>query len=145
ARGRRVGAMRCPKGVVHVDVGQAGELAREARVVLLLLGVEAQVLEDHRARRPADEPLRRLADAVRRELHAPPERPPEVLGGRRLQARLRPTSNATSRMRIEKPHSLSYQDSTLQNVLSITRVSRLSKIDEYGVPLKSADTSGSSQ
>jgi hypothetical protein len=48
-------------------------------------------------------------------------------------------------MRHEKPHSLSYHDRTLQKFLSITRVSLLSKIDEYGVPLKSEETSSSSQ
>ena len=59
--------------------------------------------------------------------------------------RLRPTSSATSRMRFENPHSLSYQERTLQKVPSSTRVSWLSKIEEYVVPLKSEDTRGWSQ
>jgi len=62
-----------------------------------------------------------------------------------LQPRLRPTSRDTSRMRFEKPHSLSYHDRTLMKFLSMTVVSAASKIDENGVPLKSFETSGRSQ
>ena len=48
--GRRVRAVGGPERVVDVDVGVAGERAREALVVGLLAGREAQVLEQrHRA------------------------------------------------------------------------------------------------
>ena len=49
ALGRRVRAVRRAEGVVDVDVGERRELPREAAVVLLLFGVEAQVLEQHHA------------------------------------------------------------------------------------------------
>ena len=42
-----------PEGVVDVDVGVAGEGLGEARVVLLFLGVEAEVLEEQQLARPA--------------------------------------------------------------------------------------------
>ena len=42
--------MRGPEGVVDVDVGVGRELGRELRVVLLLLGMEAEVLEQERPR-----------------------------------------------------------------------------------------------
>ena len=48
ADGRGVGPMGRPERVVDVDVGVRGELRREFRVVLLLLGVEAEVLEEDR-------------------------------------------------------------------------------------------------
>src|SRR5581483_5199525 len=57
----------------------------------------------------------------------------------------RPIYKATSRIRLEKPHSLSYHDSTLTKLLSITLVRAESKIDDEGLPLKSTDTSSSSQ
>jgi hypothetical protein len=68
-----VGAVRRREGVVDVAVGQLGELPGEAVVVLLFLGMEAQVLEqEHLAR------LQRLrlrprgrADAVGRERDGP--------------------------------------------------------------------------
>ena len=37
--------MRRAEGVVDVDVAQRGELLRELGIVLLFLGVEAQILE----------------------------------------------------------------------------------------------------
>src|SRR5581483_5337562 len=43
---RRVGAMDGPERVVDVDVGQRREAGGEGRVVRLLAGVEAQVLEE---------------------------------------------------------------------------------------------------
>src|SRR5262249_15440837 len=55
-----------------------------------------------------------------------------------------PTRRETSRIRFEKPHSLSYHDSTLAKLPSMTWVSRLSKIEEYGLWLKSLETSGRS-
>ncbi len=42
-----VSAMGGGEGVIHIDVGQGGEPAREAGIVGLLLGVKAQVLEQH--------------------------------------------------------------------------------------------------
>ena len=41
--------MRAAERVVHVDVGQRGELLGEGGIVLLLRGVEAQVLEQQHA------------------------------------------------------------------------------------------------
>ena len=54
------------EGVVDVDLGQAGQLLREAGVVGLLLGMEAQVLEQEHLARPqtARSRLDRGADAV---------------------------------------------------------------------------------
>src|SRR5207248_1677202 len=57
-----------------------------------------------------------------------------------------PTSakaTATSSMRLEKPHSLSYQEYTLTRVPSDTLVIVASKIELAGLWLKSEDTSGS--
>jgi len=65
--------------------------AGEARVVRFLLGVEAEVLEEDRAVGPADEPLRRVADAVGRERDAPVEHLSQILADgreRQLGARL---------------------------------------------------------
>ena len=45
--GRGVGAMRRPERVVHVDVGVGRELCSKCGVVLLLLGVESEVLEQN--------------------------------------------------------------------------------------------------
>src|SRR5271154_4740824 len=45
-------------------------------------------------------------------------------------------------MRLEKPHSLSYQLKTRQKRLSITTVCVRSKVDECGSWLKSVETSG---
>src|SRR6516165_7154684 len=54
------------------------------------------------------------------------------------------TSNRTkSTQRLEYPHSLSYQDSTFTKSPSITFVYGASTIDEYGLPLKSIETSSS--
>ena len=47
-------------------------------------------------------------------------------------------------MRVEKPHSLSYQERTDTNVPSITLVWSVWKIDEWGLWLKSDETSFSS-
>jgi len=47
-------------------------------------------------------------------------------------------------MRFEKPHSLSYQETTRTSLPSSTAVSRLSTVDEAGVCWKSIETSGSS-
>src|SRR5689334_9751060 len=46
-------------------------------------------------------------------------------------------------MRLEKPHSLSYQAQTFTSVPSLTLVSEASKMELAGLWLKSDDTSGS--
>src|SRR6185437_8502523 len=53
-------------------------------------------------------------------------------------------ASVASIMRLEKPHSLSYQEHTLTSVPSMTLVSVASKMEECGSPLKSTDTSGRS-
>ena len=70
--GTGVGTMCRGKRVVHIEIGELRERRREARVVLLLLGVETRVLQhQHVAPRNA---LGRLlgqhADAVLGEAHA---------------------------------------------------------------------------
>src|SRR3990167_4091320 len=45
----------------------------------------------------------------------------------------------------ENPHSLSYQENTFIILLSMTFVNSASKIEEWGLPLKSTDTHSSSQ
>ena len=65
--GRRgVGAVGRAERVVDVDVGEGRELEAERRVVALLAGVEAQVLEedDPAGRKRSDGFLRLLSDAV---------------------------------------------------------------------------------
>ncbi len=54
----------------------------------------------------------------------------------------RPIATAVSAMRLEKPHSLSYQLSTDTNLLSITLVWSMWKIEECGSWLKSIETFG---
>ena len=76
AGGGGVRPMRRAEGVVHVDVRQAGELRREGRVVLLLLGMEAEVLEQHHLAAAASPPTSCSvvgADAVGRQRDRPPE------------------------------------------------------------------------
>ena len=85
--------MRGPERVIHVDLGQRGERAREGRVVLFLLGVEPEVLEQHELR-----PARRLrrstrllaprTDPVGCERHRAPSNVADDCG-HRLQAELR--------------------------------------------------------
>src|SRR5690606_26113506 len=52
-------------------------------------------------------------------------------------------ARATSSIRLENPHSLSYQAQTLTSVPPMTLVSVASKLAEWGSWLKSTDTSGS--
>jgi hypothetical protein len=56
------------------------------------------------------------------------------------QAMVLPKATAVSAMRLEKPHSLSYQDITRQKVPSITLVWSMWKIEERESWLKSDDT-----
>ncbi|MOA49447.1 hypothetical protein D3C78_1723290 [compost metagenome] len=53
-------------------------------------------------------------------------------------------ATAVSDMRLEKPHSLSYQDRTRTNLPSMTLVWSIAKIEEWLSWLKSRETSGSS-
>src|SRR3546814_2992992 len=55
-----------------------------------------------------------------------------------------PSATAVSLIRLEKPHSLSYQDRTRTKVSSSTWVWVRSKVELAGEWLKSLDTSGSS-
>src|SRR6185437_6594026 len=55
-----------------------------------------------------------------------------------------PIATAVSAMRLEKPHSLSYQLITLTKAPSITLVWSSAKDDDAGLWLKSLDTSGAS-
>ena len=218
---RRVRPVRRPERIVHVEIGERGECGRESRIVLLFLGVEAEVLEkDHAAARTVDHLhgiLRRRADAVVDELHGPSEQLREVTcDGRQAELRvrlsLRPTEMAgeddggaaiervsnrrqrrrdprvvgdpavlqrnvevdanedalalevevldrelrhyspfltsirrRSTHRLEYPHSLSYHERTFTKSPSITFVYGASTIDEFAFPLKSIDTSSSSE
>ncbi len=53
-------------------------------------------------------------------------------------------ATAVSDIRLEKPHSLSYQDKTRTNVPSMTLVWSFAKIEEWLSWLKSRETNGSS-
>ena len=55
-----------------------------------------------------------------------------------------PIATAVSTMRLEKPHSLSYQDITRTSVPSITLVWSMWKTEECGSWLKSVETLGAS-
>ena len=103
---------RCaaPKASFDVDVGERGERLREAGVVLLLLRVEAQVLEQHDARPSstcataalggapmqssanADGAPEQLADAIghRPQAHTPASACPSAGRGARPGSRARP-------------------------------------------------------
>ena len=96
AFGRGVRAVARPERVVHVEVGQFGQLLRERRVVLLFFRVEADVLEEHDAvalrLRLLDRPARRLAHAVVGERSPPGRaaRPDASATGSRLNSGLGP-------------------------------------------------------
>ena len=86
---RRVRAVRRAERVVHVAIGQRRERLRERRVVLLLFGVEAQVLEQRHARAPGratccDRASRRRRRRSRRR--TPPACRAARRGGRRPAA-----------------------------------------------------------
>ncbi len=71
ACGRSVCAMRRAEGVVDIEVAEARQLCCESVVVLLLLGVKAQVFEQqHAAVLQRFNPFFRLRpDAIRRKVH----------------------------------------------------------------------------
>ena len=73
-----------PERVVDVDVGVGGERRGEGRVVLLLLDVEAQVLEQQDLARPEalDRVLRADAQRVAGDRHVPPHQLAEALPDR---------------------------------------------------------------
>ena len=79
---RGVRAVRRTECVVHVEVAERRELLGEGGVVLLLLLVEARVLQEKHVavRELAAELLDLLADAVGRHLHGAPEELPQPLG-----------------------------------------------------------------
>ena len=90
---RRVRAVRGRERIVHVAVGQLRELAREAVVVLFLLGVEAEVLQQQQIAglQRLGVRARRLADAVGRERHRSRQEWREPLGdGLQRVLRIRP-------------------------------------------------------
>ena len=76
--GRGVGAVGRPEGVVDVDVRVRRQLLGELRVVLLLLGVEAQVLEEEELARP--ESLDRILGADAQRVAGHRDVAPEQLG-----------------------------------------------------------------
>src|SRR5690606_36276161 len=59
-----------------------------------------------------------------------------------VQSMSLPKATAVSAMRLEKPHSLSYQDSTDTKLPSITLVWSSATVEECGSWLKSIDTFG---
>ena len=97
--GRGMRAVRRSKGVVHVHIGEIGQLPGEAGIVLLFLRVEPEVLQEDdlvAAARPLDGGRGSLADRVLSELDRLPEklreprrnRPQRVL---RIRFALRPS------------------------------------------------------
>ena len=76
--------MRGPERVVDIDVRIRRELRREARVVLLLLGVEAQVLEQQRFAwsQPLDLVLRANPERVAGDRHVLTDEQRQALGHR---------------------------------------------------------------
>src|SRR5581483_9182497 len=89
--------------VVHVEAEAGGEILREGRVVALLLGMEAHVLEEDGVAtlQPADRGADLGSDAVREQRDRPAEELPETRGDRR-QALLRVTTLRTAEMRAER-------------------------------------------
>ena len=80
----RMGAVRGPERVVHVDLGVVRELAGERRVVLLLLGVEAEVLEEEElaVAQPLHGVDRADAERVAGDRHVAAEELRQALGDR---------------------------------------------------------------
>ena len=80
----RVRAVGGPEGVVDVQVGVRRERRRERRVVRLLLGMEAQVLEQHDLARshPLEGVLRADAEGVAGHRHVPPQQLGQALADR---------------------------------------------------------------
>ena len=72
ALGGGVGAVRGTERVVDVDVAQGGEFFGEGRVVLLLLGVEAEVLQQQDFAGLGQHRFHFGADAIGGHLHGRP-------------------------------------------------------------------------
>ena len=71
--------------------------------------------------------------------------PPFVAGRDEAAAQMSlPIAEAVSAMRLEKPHSLSYQDMTRTKLPSITLVWSSAKVEDAGLWLRSQETSLSS-
>ncbi len=86
-----------------------------------------------------------ILPAIGRAVRKTPGVRPGVAGrcvGRGRQPIVLPNATAVSAMRFEKPHSLSYQDSTETKSPSITLVWSSATVDECGSWLKSIDTFG---
>jgi len=75
ALGRRVGAVRGPERIVYIHIAERGEPLRKLGIVLLLFGVEAEVLEDDNlaGRHGRDSRLDVGSDAVVQLPHRPVE------------------------------------------------------------------------
>ena len=116
-------------GAFVAKLGQGRQHAVDARGI-------AHLATDHRhvEVEPHQHPPAPHIDVVERA---------EALSRLRHQISL-PIATALSAMRFEKPHSLSYQDSTRTKVPSMTLTWSIAKIDECGSWLKSIETLGSS-
>ena len=92
--------VRRREGVVDIGVAERGERLRECRVVGFFALVEAQIFEQRDLARleGGNNPLRLGADAVRREIYRPPDRPAQRLDERaQRQFRVRPLGPAEMR------------------------------------------------
>ena len=109
--GRRVRTMRRAEGVVHVRVERGGEGLRERRIVALLLGMEADILQQERLAegRGADLLGDLVADAVRGEGDAVSEELREALGDRRKAERIVGALRA-AQMRADPDHRPAVQE-----------------------------------
>src|SRR4029077_10461721 len=111
------------------------------------LGVLVERIADGRQRR-ADARIAGDDAVLHRYVQIFPDQDPLVAQVRVRHAQYlhvaRDHASVVSSMRLEKPHSLSYQAHTLTSVPSMTLVSVASKIDECASWLKSTDTSGAS-
>ena len=107
---RRVRAVRGAKGVVHVDVETLRELARERRIVFLLLRVEADVLEedDPARRQRAHRLLHFRPDRIGKERDGAPEQLAEPLRDGR-QRKLRIASGRPAEMRNETDRRAAFE------------------------------------
>ena len=122
---------RTPEVGHHHDAGAGLDrvLQRRQRGADALVGGDPPVLERHVQVLADEQPL-----------------PGERLLGQKSHAS-QPAcmaASVVSSMRLEKPHSLSYQEQALTRVPPITRVMPASKFDEVLVWLKSIETSGAS-
>src|SRR6202521_5944984 len=110
-------------------------------------GVLVEGIADGRQRR-ADAGIAGHHPAVHRHVQVFPDEDPLVaqirIGHAQYPHEARDHASVVSIMRLENPHSLSYQAHTLTSVPSITLVSVASNTEEWASWLKSTDTSGAS-